>query len=271
VVAVDGRYNLFPAEQDASPAEQRAVLDAACRHHGMGLTVYVPDGPWESESVKRTQLFGLALAVSDHGDWWFNADADTIITEWPASTLEQLATAEQDSAEVTVVDVTARKMNRPDYPAEFRSRILFRAAPIVVTGHHYDYVRITDGKVMWRGADPSGLDPALDLTATVTVEHQPQARPPSRLLRKGQYYTRRDHDGAEMGKCARCDEPARHRVYTRLRMVKGLPVGSIEELCDEHRDRQEAIARRWLRQRELDPDQISFHESYAPPTAKAKR
>lgn len=99
VVAVDGRYALYPPSSDVSPAEQRAVIDGACRHHGIGLTMHVPPGPWEgNEPEKRTRMFALALGAASPGDWFFVCDADMAVTEAPPDLLARLDAAEEESA-----------------------------------------------------------------------------------------------------------------------------------------------------------------------------
>ena len=273
VVAVDGRYAMFPSMTNVSDPKQRAVIDAACRHHGLELTTHV-SGPWTDEAAKRTVLFALALAVSDRGDWWINLDADTIVTEVDAGLLRRLAETEEDAALARVVDVEARRARRPDWPEQVDFRLLFRAQPLYVEGHHYDYRRMTDDAFVWRGGagwnENNGVVPAANLADLITVEHRPAARDPGRVLLKNQYYTRRDEQGAEMGRCLRCETgQARHRVYAGLKLVRHegarRPVGRVEELCDGCAREQRSIARRWLRQNGFNPDQITFHESYAAP------
>lgn len=264
IVAADGRYALFPSNDDVSPAEQRAVIDGACRHHGLGLTMMVPPGPWAAgEPEKRTWVFSMALASSLPGDWFWVLDADTIVTEAPADLHERLEASEQRSAMVTVVDTLALRANRPDWEPEFESRMLFLAQPIVVQGHHYDWSNPHTGEVLWRGADPTGLAEPLDLTGCVRVEHRPHARDPGRILLKDQYYGRRDRDGIEMGQCSRCEERACHRVYASLRMVDGLPTGLIEEVCEQHARQLQSATNRWLRQHGLDPRKVRFNERYS--------
>src|SRR4051812_41476600 len=92
LVAADGRYAAYPSDQDVSPADQRGVLDAACRHYNIGLTMHVPSVPWEGGEVqKRTSLFKLALAVSEPEDWWAVLDADMVVTERPDDLRRQLS------------------------------------------------------------------------------------------------------------------------------------------------------------------------------------
>jgi hypothetical protein len=269
VVAVDGRYEHFPSNGDVSAAEQRAVIDAACRHHGMDLTLHVA-GPWDGEPSKRTQLFGLALAVSDPGDWWLILDADTIVTDVQDEFLFALAAVEDDAALVRVVDVEARRAKRPDWPVEVDFRLLYRAQPMAVIGtHHYDYTRLSDGQPLWRGGsgadEADGVVPATNLAEYMTVEHRPAARDPGRLFQKMQSYTARDESGKEMGQCARCDKQAQHRVYADPRMQDGHVVASIVEVCTDCARKAKYWRQKWLAQHHL-PTDMAFYERYSAPS-----
>lgn len=269
LVALDGRYGLLPSDNDVSPAAQRGVLDAACAHHGIGLTLSVPQGAWESEPEKRTALFDIALAASHPGDWWLNCDADMIITKAPDDLVAQLVDSQHETASALVVDVMAQRAKRADWNPEFAMRCLFRAQPVTVGPNHYTYRNALTGKPLWSGPDPRGIDAPLNLTASVTIEHRADMRTPSRRLMQSQYYARRDTSGAEMGKCPRCNErQAVARVTCGLRMIKGLPAGHIEELCEECGKREESVSRRKLRSWGMNPDEVRFNERYSLPVAK---
>lgn len=265
VIAVDGRYSMFPGNGHASPPDQRAHLDAACRHHELGLTTVVPPTTWAgNEPQKRTAMFQIALAMADPGDWFWVVDGDMVTVK--ASLLpERLAETEHEAAEVLVEDVLARRANRPDWPPTFPMRCLFRAQPIVVGPQHWLYRNPVDGHDVWRGTDREGLLPALDLTEYVTVEHRPHQRSVGRELAKNQYYQRRDELGIEMGACPRCHDPAVKRMVVADRIMKGLPVGHVEEVCQPHAEQMEKLNRRKLIQWGLPPD-TKFHERYALPS-----
>lgn len=281
LVAVDGRYALFPSDRDASPAEQRGWLDVACRHLGIGSTVHVHAGPWEGGEVeKRTAMFQLALAVSDPGDWWLIADADMPVTEAPPDLLDRLAGADEESAVVRMHDVLAAKMDRVDYPADSPFRCLYRAHPMAVGPAHWRYYSVVDGHDMWRGTDTAGLREPLDLYGAVTMEHRPHVRTTGRTLQKNQYYSRRDTTGIEMGKCPRCNQQATVRMTIVDRVVhsaeirraveamgkrnQGLPVGHVEEVCESCATGLHASNRRRLIGWGFPPD-APVNERYALP------
>lgn len=265
VVAVDGRYAMFPSNGDVSPPDQRAHLDAACRHHGLSLTTFVPPRAWAgNEPEKRTWMFALGLACSEPGDWFWVIDGDMVVTsadDLPA----RLEAAEEEAAEVLIEDVLARRASRPDWPARFPMRCVFRAQPIVVGPQHWMYRNLITGQVVWRGTDRQGLPPALDLTGHVTVEHRPHQRSVARTLAKDQYYTRRDQLGVEMGACPRCDQQAVRRMTVADRVMKGLPVGHVEEVCAAHGEQLDRLNRRKLIQWGF-PADTPFNERYALPS-----
>jgi hypothetical protein len=80
VVAVDGRYALFPGEDAVSPAAQQGLIALACRTLGMGCSLHLPTGAWSGEVEKRNFLFDQGLAVAEPGDWFLVVDADIVIT-----------------------------------------------------------------------------------------------------------------------------------------------------------------------------------------------
>lgn len=267
LVAVDGRYDAFPDDRDVSPADQRAHLDGACRHHGIGLTMFVPSGSWlGNEPQKRTMLFTLGLACADPGDWFWVIDADMVVTKAPPEGVAtHLALTDREAAEVSIIDVPARQAKRPDWPESFPMRCLFRAQPIAVGPQHWHYYSLHDGHSIWKGTDREGLEEPLDLTGLVEVEHQAM-RDAARNLKRSQYYTRRDNTGLEMGGCPRCQEAtqATRRIVVADRIMNGLPVGHVEEVCERHAEGLLKLNRRKLIQWGLPPD-TPFNERYALP------
>lgn len=263
LVALDGRYSLFPADEDLSPADQRVLLDAACRHHGLGLTLHVPQGAWEGEPQKRTWLFALALSVAERDDWFLVCDADMGITRFTDLKTE-LEACDREAAVVTVHDMEAARARRLDWPEYHSMRCLFRAHPIVVGPRHCLYRSALDGHVMWQGPGDDGLAEPLDLKEQVEIEHRPNARLATRVIAKDQYYSRIHGLGVEMGQCGKdgCDRRATVRIPRNLRLVNGIPGSEVHELCEKHGALQEQFNRRWLRRHGF-PENMRFNERYA--------
>lgn len=269
LVALDGRYQIYLSDEDVSPAEQRGIIDGACAHHGIGLTMSVPQSAWAGGEVeKRTALFALALAVSDRGDWWLNADADMIVTEVPDDLPAVLAAAGPGAATVKILDVVALHADRPDWNPVASMRCLFRARPLVVKGNHYTYWDPMTNEPVWSGTDPRGLEEPVELDDVVTIEHRPLHRSPTRVLLQNQMYSQRDATGLEMGLCAQCHtQQATARVAVNLRLKNGFPVGEVNELCGECGLKQNEQNKRRLLTWGIDPSEINFNERYSLPVA----
>lgn len=294
VVAMDGRYAAFYSQHEVSPAEQRGAIDAVCRHHKIGSTIFTPPGPWEGqESQKRTWLFAQALAASSPGDWFWNIDADMVATEWPSDLKDRLDATECEAAVVTIHDTLRARMKRADFPPDFGMRCFFRAQPIMVGPPHWLYTNAVDGHELWKGTDTQDLRPALDLQDVMTVEHRP-TRSPERDVAKTNYYDIRTLIGFEMGVCAQpdCGAKATERMTIADRVLdtpelralirdvkrqnpgrldtstaaRGLPVGHIEEVCKPCADRLRRRNRKRLIGWGFSPD-AKLNEAYTLPGA----
>jgi hypothetical protein len=99
VVAVDGRYLLWPTGGAWShPDQVDAIADTAAAV-GLGCTVYQPDQPWvDDEPGKRS--FALRLAETLKPQWLFVIDADERVAEVGDDTLDLLARTDCDVGEV---------------------------------------------------------------------------------------------------------------------------------------------------------------------------
>lgn len=254
LVALDGRYALYPSEQDVSPPDQVAALHAASQQLGMTADVIVPDGPWPGEVEKRTALFAYGLERAEEGDWFIVMDADQVIAE-AGDVRPALTTTDRDVAEVTFRDVTQGEMLPEGFPSQFAMRIMFRAQRITVVGHHAYYVA-EDGRTLWSADTRNDQVESLDLTREILVDHRPQARPQARLLAKHVYYTARDEAGVEFGICG-CGAPARVRFYGRWKIVQGKLLGEILTTCRDCETRQRMKDRKRLVYLGVDPDSVN--------------
>jgi hypothetical protein len=253
VVAVDGRYELFPGEEYVSSAEQQGLVALACRTLGMGCTLYMPPATWPGEVEKRNHMFNLALSEAYPGDWFVVVDADVVITNVPLDLKEQLERAEQDVATVTVRDMSAAVANRPDWPEYFDLRPFFRAQPIQTLVNHHTYTAL-DGRVLWAAKGEDGeVEPALDLRQAVEFQHRPGSRGQDRQLKQAAYYGSREDTGAERHWCEHClaDEGVRvkavKRVPVRWRRTDAGIVSDIAELCESHKKTAEDKNRKRMR------------------------
>ena len=255
VIAFDGAYALFPGGQAASDPRQHAAITLACRELGIGCTLHVPASTWAGNEVqKRTALFKAAEAVTEPGDWLLVVDADEAATRAPADLKTQLDSTPYDVAEVQILDVVALREARPDWPAYFSMRRLFRAQPITVQTNHITYVSAS-GTVL-QGWDGRGdLAPSLDLSGSFLLEHRPDRRPQDRQLAKFVYYGERDDQRIERGQCE-CGEPAVRLVAHRWKSSPIGPVSEWHEACATCAAEFESVGRRRLLQMGVDPDRV---------------
>lgn len=256
VIALDGAYALYPGGKPASATAQHAAFAIGCRQLGMAHTLHVPNEVWAGNEVqKRTALFSLAWSLAEPGDWFLVMDADQIVTDVPDDLRDRLAATPLDVAETQFVDMVAKRVDRPDWPAEFTVRNLFRAQPIHLEISHLTYVT-DDGRYLWGDASKT-LEPTLELTSLV-IEHHPDRRPAERQMDKLQYYATRDELGVERGICEWCDERAATLVPVgwHFNDQLGVPVAAWKEACPEHAAEADALGRFELEQLGIDPDTV---------------
>lgn len=256
IVAVDGRYALYPADHNVSEANEYAAIILACRELGMGCTIHQPSGPWEGGEVeKRTHLFALGWTVAEPGDWFWVQDADQVVMRVPDDFKERLAATEHDVAEVQILDTVALRADQADWPAYFSMAALFRAQPITVGPAHCQY-RAGDGTLLWGFEGDTRIASALDLSGSVLVEHRPDRRPHERLHAKLVYYAERDAAGVERGMCELCESPSVRLLPARWRLTGLGPVADWMECCDEHAGHVEIVNALRLAALGIDPDSV---------------
>jgi hypothetical protein len=256
VVALDGRYVLYPADHDVSGPDEYAAILLGCRELGMACTIQQPRGPWVGgEVAKRTALFVLALSVADGGDWFWVQDADQVTVKAPDDLKQRLADSPHDIAEVQILDTVALRANQPNWPASFAMRALFRAQPIAVGPSHCMY-RAADGSLLWGYEGDGRMCPALDLTEDVLVEHRPDRRPHERQHAKLVYYAQRDAALIERGTCELCDQQATSIQPARWRWSDIGPVAEWMECCAEHAETVRAVNEIELRKMGVDPASV---------------
>jgi hypothetical protein len=255
LVALDGRYKLYPGDSAVSDANQHAAIVMTCRELGIACTLHAPTEPWAGEPEKRTALFALGWALADDGDWFLIHDADMFVTEAPDDLHERLEHTDRQVATFEVLDTVAKRINVPNMPPTFEFCGLYRAQPILVGPHHAQY-RTADGQHLWVGNGEASPVPNLDLSSTVRVEHSPDRRPVERQQAKLNYYAERDQTTVERGDCSRCGDPAVRLVTTRWRWTQIGPVGDWAEACEPCAQRLEKVSRRQLLQMGIDPDSV---------------
>lgn len=195
VVALDGRYELFPKRSGRNSALEHAAISRGCGD--VPLRLGAPREPWRDEMTKRTALFRLAEQVTTADDWLVIIDADVELVGDPHRLRRALTFAECDSAEITV-----EQADRDKYPL----RCLHRAHRGIIVGpNHYTYT-LPDGRVLWSASATRNV-PALELAEDVLREIH-HVGGGDRADRKVAYYRDRDAAGIEVSPCRRCGKRA---------------------------------------------------------------
>lgn len=202
VIALDGRYPLYPDAKDRSPAEQSTAIIVACEEHAMtGVVAWAPPLP---EVEKRTRLFEMALGVADPlKDWFLIMDGDMILErcEEPAVVREELARTTRHAAAVASRDVPSYASRQP-LNAPGPIPFLVRALPgLRCLGRHSIWTAPDPdtGRPLWLWSGPHGYFPEepLDLTRHVLLHHFPYDRADDRNARRHDYYVARGTAGIE--------------------------------------------------------------------------
>jgi hypothetical protein len=194
VIALDGRYPLFPDERDRSDDAQAEAITSACAELDMVFSVaWTPPVP---EVEKRTKLFRLALDVAEPMvDWFLIMDADQIVEHCPEPEVvkAELARTPLHAAEIACRDVPSYARPRPLNEAG-RIPFLMRAMPgLHCEGRHSIYMATVDGQPVFPWSAPHGYlpTPPLDLTKHLLIHHFPFDRDSSRDAKRHGYYSER--------------------------------------------------------------------------------
>jgi hypothetical protein len=183
LVAVDGRYELYPEHQYMSSLDEYEALGAAWGGMGYALTLHQPSEPFAGNEIeKRNLLFALGHALAEpYEDWFWVIDGDELVAE--EASLRQ--TLEETSMDVLTVleygDGHARNERR-----------LFRAKPqrITLKNKHSHYE--CDGDVLW------GRGEVFSQRSGVEVFHRPHERSAKRNAARNAYYEAVKEQGSEL-------------------------------------------------------------------------
>lgn len=196
VVAVDGRYALYPDTRVRSPVSNANAIRGACAKAGLGLTLHVPNAPFAGGEVeKRALMFRLAEGLTTPDDWYLIVDGDMLVHHVINEARGTLASANNlDAGEVLWQDID--QWGTPSAGHRFRS--FFRALRgLTVKDTHWLYM--AGERYMWHTPDGNiTMEPALDLTQYVTLHHRRHDRSKERDARQSAYYKLRQETNAEI-------------------------------------------------------------------------
>lgn len=176
VVALDGAWDGYPEPRHSSGHQQQELLREVSLAIGLPIRIDVPARIWESQIEKRQRL--LEIAIKEQGaDWVLVVDGDFILAECDDLALRR-------SLELTGLDVAKvliRPLNRPwpyselpTHPAPHR--MIWRGHPGLTMEHLHYGIRIGD---RWLHGDTAfvNVEPALDLSGIVVIDHDNMNRP----------------------------------------------------------------------------------------------
>lgn len=199
LVALDGAWARYPDGHASSAREQRDVLRVACEETDLPLHLEVPRGVWPSQVAKRQRLFDIAIKAR-RADWVLVVDGDFVLANCDDEKLRA-------SLRLTGLDV-ATVMLRPLNRAWPYSELPTHAAPhrmiwrgdrdLTVEAWHYG-IRIGS---RWLHGDTAYVDvePALDLSRIVVIDHDNMNRPPARTAAMSRYRETRTAERLETWK-----------------------------------------------------------------------
>lgn len=211
IVALDGRYALFPDTRSASPQEQADAIACAAYGAAVGCTIVQPRHVWADEMEKRTALFQYgAVAADTFRDWFLVLDADEVLAD---SVTQQTVHAEVDAAEAIGAEVVQGLLRETiDEHANPQRSVLARThavdnmtlgpsprmwralADMRVTGYHFHYSGVNeDGArvVLWN-RDGEAPRAAWHHAEELIVDTRCLLRSAHRAQQRVEYYGDRD-------------------------------------------------------------------------------
>ena len=209
VVALDGRYALYPDTRTQSgTSEVEAILETA-RAAGMGVTIHTAPRTFKDEMEKRTHLFKLgAIEARIEQDWFFVLDGDEVVIEAPPKheTLGFLEATTADTVTGTLFERTDPHQDtwRTDLGMQLQTEWRYECATprfyralhdMRVVGYHYNYVgeRSTGETVELWGQDGAVTRAEwASLCGRVILENRNRLRGKQRDADRQQYYEDRD-------------------------------------------------------------------------------
>jgi hypothetical protein len=214
IVALDGRYALYPDQRlQSGTAEVYAIIETA-RAAGVGITLHTAPRTYADEMEKRTHLFRLgALEARTETDWYFILDGDEVAIETPpVDDLHAfLVHTDADVVTATLFERTDPHQDtwrtdlgtklQTEWRYECQTPRFWRAHDNMrVVGYHFNYVgERPDGTTveLW------GMDGKVNradwssMCGRVIIENRNQLRGMQRDADRMQYYKDRDDTGLE--------------------------------------------------------------------------
>jgi hypothetical protein len=214
VVALDGRYAMFPDQRMQSGAAEVQTIIETARAAGLGLTLHTAPRTFQNEMDKRTHLFRLGQLEARTGkDWFYVLDGDEVTIESPPRE-QVLAFLDDTTADAVVATLFERTdphesewrtdlgmKLQTEWRYESRSPRFWRVHDNMrVVGYHFNYVgenAAGETVELW------GMDGAVSRTewaslcGRVIIENRNRLRGKQRDADRQSYYDARDQTGLE--------------------------------------------------------------------------
>lgn len=179
--AVDGAWQHYPYRSHVSPLNQYETIELAANE--IGLEVRCPEipEPFESQVAKRSYAYSTAQAATGC-DWILVIDGDECLTHTDPDALDRLAATSLD-----VATINCDRYRNGNLSKQRPIRRLFRTSVGLSVADTHNHVVTADGRNL--GGD-RGLErePALDLTACITLRHDAWNRGAHRNQQAKHYY-----------------------------------------------------------------------------------
>lgn len=188
LVALDGRWALYPAAVNVSPLEQAEAIHSAASEIGIPVVdeSCPANRPWASQIEKRTALMQLAAVLAP---WTLVIDADEYVDQ---TTPDALQVALRDTAsDVAEIAISNTGSGIFDTRPHARRRVYRASAQVTIDRGHNGY-RAYDGRWLNGDLDHVELEAAVDCFNHLHLVHDRDARSPARVASSTSYYRLRN-------------------------------------------------------------------------------
>lgn len=169
IVALDGRWDLFPAVTDWTSEEETKAIE--CAAYEIGIEVVLGSGTFPSQVAKRDALMQLAAPGSD---WLLVIDGDEHLQVDAAAARAALEETTFDVAQVMLEPMNQGWPLRELPANRIPVRRIYRSG-VRCPGPSHAHYELDD---LHLAGDPNyvDLEPALDLSSLIVLHHDNQNR-----------------------------------------------------------------------------------------------
>lgn len=192
LVAVDGRFELYPVPDDTSGVAEYDAIEAAAASAGIALT-FLHKGP-STQVEKRAFAYSSAVLWAEP-DWLFVIDGDEAVTHVDPAFRTLLAETDRDVGRVHCARING--VVRP-MVTERHVRRVFRGIPGLTVKQAHNGVVTPDGRWLAGQRHLIKPEPPVELGKHLRITHYHSARPQDRNARRRVYYRERSRQRVEV-------------------------------------------------------------------------